>query len=90
MNTIWQLIISTISKPFRFKTSQAKIIRHFQRKHNLRMQVVGDIVSGKSQISDNMSPIEMVAISSLLLTEHPIDEVIQVLTSFSNEGWGSI
>lgn len=65
--------------------SEKKVKRHFQRKPNIRMEVIQEIVDEGKTSLDELSPLEIVAVFSILLAKIPLDEVIQKMRVFSDE-----
>ncbi|MCB9135310.1 MAG: hypothetical protein H6636_07780 [Anaerolineales bacterium] len=66
-------------------SSEKKVKRHFQRKPNIRMEVIQEIVDEGKTSLDELSPLEIVAVFSILLAKIPLDEVIQKMRVFSDE-----
>jgi hypothetical protein len=69
---------------------QERLLDYFQRKPDLRMELVESIYLGTAQTGQVPTRDEMVAVLVLLGNARPIDRVIGRLDRFSNEGWADL
>jgi hypothetical protein len=66
---------------------KARLLHYFRKEPSVRLQLVQDLSARQIRISDDFSPLEMVAVFCLLLAQGVLSETIQTMTEFSNEGW---
>lgn len=94
-NNLWLgVFVAFISLPIIFSSwvtslllgsSEKRVWRHFKRKPDFHLEWVQDVVHGQKTSLDELSPVEMVAVFSLLLCKFPLHEVIQKMNVLSTE-----
>lgn len=94
-NNLWLgAIVAFISLPIIFSSwatslllgsSEKRVWRHFKRKPDFHVEWVQAVVNGQKTSLDELSPVEMVAVFSLLLCKFSLDEVVQKMNVLSTE-----
>ncbi len=94
-NNLWLgAIVAFISLPFVFSSwvtslilgsSEKRVSRHFKEKPNFHQESVQEVVNGQKTSLEKLSPIEIVAVFSLLLCKFSLDEVVQKMNVLSTE-----
>ncbi len=73
---------------FQFRNKDQKLLRYFQRKDEIRMEYVEDFLDRRFPSSNLPSPLEMVAVLSLIAVNESFPNVIRTLTFMSEDGIG--
>ena len=66
---------------------EAKILHNFKNQLDVRLNLLLNIVDGKAPPPADLTPKELVVIFSLLLNRYSLDDVIQRMMVYSNEGF---
>ena len=73
--------------PVIFQNKHARISRYFRQNPNIRFQLVKELSQNASEIPGDLSPIEMVAVLTLINLKETISDSHAVAQRFSTIGW---